>query len=57
MHENSTVLIDLSSAHDTVLREGLLLNLIRVVWCKKMIDLINSILTNRRMIVHLNEEN
>lgn len=34
--------------------EGLLLKLSRVLRCIKTIDLINSMLTNRRNIVHLN---
>lgn len=52
--KTGAVLIDLSSVYDTVWREGLLLNLSRVVRCRKTLNLINSMLTNRRMIVHLN---
>ncbi|KAF0735685.1 Uncharacterized protein FWK35_00030260, partial [Aphis craccivora] len=49
--KTGVILMDLSSVHDTVRRERLLLKLSRVVWCKKTIDLIKSMLTNRRMIL------
>lgn len=54
--KTGAVLIYLSSAYDTVWGEGLLLKLSRVVRFTKTIGLINSMLINRRMTVHLDQK-
>lgn len=50
------VFVDLSSAFDTVWRNALLLKLTKVIRCKITIDLIASMLTNRRFRVHMGEK-
>lgn len=45
--KTTVVFVDLSSAFDTVWRNGLLLKLARVIKCRKTIELITSMLSNR----------
>jgi hypothetical protein len=47
------VLIDLSAAYDTVWRQGLVYKLMKAVPCKKLVGLINNMLSNREFIVYL----
>lgn len=54
--KTGVVFVDLSSVYDTVWKDGLLLKLLDVIPCKKLISLIGSMLTNRRIRVYVNNE-
>ncbi|CAK1602282.1 unnamed protein product [Parnassius mnemosyne] len=49
------VLIDLSAAYDTVWRQGLVYKLMKAVSCRKMVGLLNSMLSNREFMVFLGD--
>lgn len=53
--KTGVVLIDLSSAYDTVWKDALLLKLLDVIPCKKLISFIGCMLTNRRIRVYVND--
>lgn len=50
------IFVDLSSAYDTVWRQGILLKLSRIIPCKKMINIFNDMLSNRRFQIHINDK-
>ena len=52
----AVVFVDLSSAFDTVWKNALLLKLIKVIPCKKTINLVSSMLTNRLFRVFIGEK-
>lgn len=52
--KSTAVFIDLSSAYDTVWRQGMLLKFLRFIPCKKLATLLNNMLANRHIEVHLN---
>lgn len=54
--KTAVVLIDLSSAYDTVWRHGLLFRLIKAIPCNSFISLINEMLSNREFVVYINNE-
>lgn len=54
--KSGTVFLDLSSAHDTVWKKGLLLKLAKIVKCKKTLRLMESILSNRKYKMLLSEK-
>lgn len=54
--KTAVVLIDLSSAYDTVWRLGLLYKLIKTIPCDSFMSLINEMLSNREFVVHVNNE-
>jgi hypothetical protein len=45
--KTGTIFIDLTAAYDTVWRDGLMLNFMRVVSCSKISRLLNNMLSNR----------
>lgn len=52
--KTGVIFIDLSSAYDTVWRDGLLLKLIDIIPCIHLIELLENMLTNRLIKVYLN---
>lgn len=46
--QTSAVFIDFTAAYDTVWRHGLLFKLSGAITCKKIVELIDNMLTNRR---------
>ena len=51
--KSGAVFVDLTTAYDTVWREGLLLKLIRMIPCQKMYTLMANILSNRNFKIHM----
>lgn len=51
--KTAAVFIDLTAAYDTVWRSGIILKLMRVIPCKKTVDLIDAMLSNRNFQVLL----
>lgn len=48
------VFVDLTSAYDTIWREGMLLKFLKVIPCRTLATLLNNMLSNRFFEVHLN---
>lgn len=54
--KTAVVLVDLSSAFDTVWREAMLLKLARIIKCKKTVALIDAMLSNRLFRVFMGDK-
>lgn len=48
--------VDLSSAYDTVWKKGMMYKLQQIIPCRKITNLIQNMLSNRRITVHLNDK-
>lgn len=51
--KTSVTFVDLSAAYDTVWRQGLIYRLTKTINCRKIVELINNMLTNRLLRVLL----
>src|SRR5699024_9858506 len=54
--KTGVVLLDLTAAYDTVWKDGLIHKLYKVVPCKRIVSLIESMLTNRKFRVFIGEK-
>jgi len=54
--KTAVAFVDLSFAYDTDWRKGLLFKFLDVIPCKKLLTLLNNILSNRQLTVYIGEE-
>lgn len=53
-NKSGLVLLDLTAAYDTVWKRGLLFKVAKILKCKKTLQLLDNMLSNRKITVHMN---